>query len=238
MIAAEVGRHVTLDGRPDGRRAHRAGRARSTAVTYESRRCAVSAGVHRLSGDKPFGIVAYGYGAAGSYAVRRRGRREARLRPAADQVATNQRGDSSSTMERSSSRIVAASLFSAYVGELTVIITGCSPSSPSIVARTNVHWSATVRHHTACAPPEAAPRGCAKRRRGARPEVERWGRALRRPASPRRRGSTGRRRSPRCPSRRAPRRPHLAVRPSRATPRGSRPRTRRISSRSAITSSG
>ena len=39
------------------------------AVTYESRRCPVKAGAHQLSGDKPFGIVAYGYGAAGSYAV-------------------------------------------------------------------------------------------------------------------------------------------------------------------------
>jgi hypothetical protein len=37
-------------------------------VTYESRRCPLTVGAHRLSGDKPFGIVAYGYGAAGSYA--------------------------------------------------------------------------------------------------------------------------------------------------------------------------
>ena len=29
----------------------------------------MKAGSHQLSGDKPFGIVAYGYGAAGSYAV-------------------------------------------------------------------------------------------------------------------------------------------------------------------------
>jgi hypothetical protein len=38
-------------------------------IDYESRRCPVQAGAHQLSGDKPFGIVAYGYGAAGSYAV-------------------------------------------------------------------------------------------------------------------------------------------------------------------------
>jgi hypothetical protein len=28
----------------------------------------VAQGVHRLTGDKPFGIIAYGYGNAGSYA--------------------------------------------------------------------------------------------------------------------------------------------------------------------------
>ena len=37
--------------------------------TYESRRCSVPEGVHKLSGDKPYGVVAYGYGNAGSYAV-------------------------------------------------------------------------------------------------------------------------------------------------------------------------
>jgi hypothetical protein len=38
-------------------------------VSYESRRCSVKAGAHKLTGDQPFGIVAYGYGAAGSYAL-------------------------------------------------------------------------------------------------------------------------------------------------------------------------
>jgi hypothetical protein len=37
-------------------------------VPYESRRCPIKAGSHYLTGDKPFGIMAYGYGAAGSYA--------------------------------------------------------------------------------------------------------------------------------------------------------------------------
>lgn len=37
-------------------------------VPYESRRCKLTEGVHYLTGDKPFGIVAYGYGSAGSYA--------------------------------------------------------------------------------------------------------------------------------------------------------------------------
>ena len=35
---------------------------------YESRRCPVSEGVHVLKGTTPFGVVAYGYGPAGSYA--------------------------------------------------------------------------------------------------------------------------------------------------------------------------
>lgn len=37
-------------------------------VAYESRRCPVSAGVHALKGTTPFGVIAYGYGPAGSYA--------------------------------------------------------------------------------------------------------------------------------------------------------------------------
>ena len=36
--------------------------------TWESRRCPLSEGTHSLTGDKPFGIIAYGYGSAGSYA--------------------------------------------------------------------------------------------------------------------------------------------------------------------------
>jgi hypothetical protein len=37
-------------------------------VAYESRRCQVSEGVRRVVGNKPFGVTAYGYGNAGSYA--------------------------------------------------------------------------------------------------------------------------------------------------------------------------
>jgi hypothetical protein len=36
--------------------------------TYESRTCSLQTGAHRLTGEKPFGIVVYGYGNAGSYA--------------------------------------------------------------------------------------------------------------------------------------------------------------------------
>ena len=37
-------------------------------MTYESRRCLLTEGVHRFTGERPFGVVVYGYGAAGSYA--------------------------------------------------------------------------------------------------------------------------------------------------------------------------
>ena len=68
VIATPVGSVVTLDGAPaTGCITEFAGTVEG--VSYESRRCAVKAGAHQLSGDKPFGIVAYGYGSAGSYAV-------------------------------------------------------------------------------------------------------------------------------------------------------------------------
>jgi hypothetical protein len=67
VIAAEVGTSVTLDGNPTtGCTAAVAGAV--NGVTYGSRVCEVPEGAHHLSGDKPFGIVAYGYGNAGSYA--------------------------------------------------------------------------------------------------------------------------------------------------------------------------
>jgi hypothetical protein len=37
-------------------------------VDYESRRCPVAAGVHSIKGVTKFGVIAYGYGPAGSYA--------------------------------------------------------------------------------------------------------------------------------------------------------------------------
>jgi hypothetical protein len=67
VIAAEVGAGVTLDGaEATGCVTEPAGKIEATS--YEARRCAVQEGVHRLTGDKPFGIIAYGYGNAGSYA--------------------------------------------------------------------------------------------------------------------------------------------------------------------------
>jgi len=67
VISAEVGTSVTLDGN-----ATQSCITESSGTvnnkTYESRRCALTEGVHQLLGDKPFGIIAYGYGNAGSYA--------------------------------------------------------------------------------------------------------------------------------------------------------------------------
>ncbi len=67
VIAAEVGTNVTIDGAaPSGCYVEAAGTVLD--VTYESRACPLTEGNHALSGDKPFGIIAYGYGRAGSYA--------------------------------------------------------------------------------------------------------------------------------------------------------------------------
>jgi len=67
VIVTEVGSDVTLDAAPtDGCIKESSGTL--DGKTYESRRCPLDVGVHRLSGANPFGIVAYGYGSAGSYA--------------------------------------------------------------------------------------------------------------------------------------------------------------------------
>jgi hypothetical protein len=67
IIVPPVGASVTLDGAPTTScTVETAGTIEGT--DYESRKCALSEGVHALTGDAPFGIVAYGYGNAGSYA--------------------------------------------------------------------------------------------------------------------------------------------------------------------------
>lgn len=67
VISAEVGSMVTIDGAaPQGCVIEASGM--SNGIAYESRACSLQVGAHRLSGDKPFGIVGYGYGNAGSYA--------------------------------------------------------------------------------------------------------------------------------------------------------------------------
>ena len=66
QITAEVGSSVILDGSATACPTTPSGTV--NGVSYESRRCPLTQGVHNLSGDKPFGIVAYGYGSAGSYA--------------------------------------------------------------------------------------------------------------------------------------------------------------------------
>ena len=35
---------------------------------YEARRCSIAEGAHRVTGNVPFGVIAYGYGPVGSYA--------------------------------------------------------------------------------------------------------------------------------------------------------------------------
>ena len=68
VIAVEVDADVTLDGSStDGCTKEPSGVL--DGITYETRRCPLSVGVHRLTSDgTAFGIVAYGYGSAGSYA--------------------------------------------------------------------------------------------------------------------------------------------------------------------------
>lgn len=67
VISAEVGTNVLLDGNPTTScKTEPAGEI--AGVSYESRVCALTEGAHALTGDKPYGIVAYGYGSAGSYA--------------------------------------------------------------------------------------------------------------------------------------------------------------------------
>lgn len=66
VIAAEVGTSVTVDGTaPSDCEVNPAGVL--DGKSYESRRCPIAAGVHRLAGDAPFGITAYGYGSADTY---------------------------------------------------------------------------------------------------------------------------------------------------------------------------
>ncbi len=70
VITAEVGSNITIDGgAPAGCIVEPAGTI--DGKTYESRRCPMPTtfGSHAMSGDKAFGITAYGYGSAGSYAV-------------------------------------------------------------------------------------------------------------------------------------------------------------------------
>jgi IgGFc binding protein len=67
VVVAEPGAMVTVDGAaPANCIVESAGQI--AATTYETRRCPLTAGVHRLAGDRRFGVVVYGYGGAGSYA--------------------------------------------------------------------------------------------------------------------------------------------------------------------------
>jgi hypothetical protein len=66
VVGAETGTEVTIDGAPPaGCSVHAAGVI--DGAQYEARRCPLSAGVHRLSGNGPFQIMAYGYADADAY---------------------------------------------------------------------------------------------------------------------------------------------------------------------------
>ncbi|MSP25861.1 MAG: hypothetical protein EXR75_12015 [Myxococcales bacterium] len=67
VISAETGSLVSIDGGvPASCIVAAAGMLEGKS--YEARRCPLGEGAHTLTGDKPFGIIAYGYGNAGSYA--------------------------------------------------------------------------------------------------------------------------------------------------------------------------
>ncbi len=67
VLSAEPANMITIDGvEPIDCIITPAGTV--SGVDYESRRCPVSEGAHSLKGVTPFGVIAYGYGSAGSYA--------------------------------------------------------------------------------------------------------------------------------------------------------------------------
>lgn len=67
VLSTEPSNKITLDGvEPADCVITPAGNVDGT--DYESRRCPVGEGVHALKGTTPFGVIAYGYGPAGSYA--------------------------------------------------------------------------------------------------------------------------------------------------------------------------
>jgi hypothetical protein len=67
VIAAPVGSNVSIDAAPPtGCIVAPAGNV--AGKDWEARRCKIGAGAHRMHGDAEFGIVAYGYGHAASYA--------------------------------------------------------------------------------------------------------------------------------------------------------------------------
>lgn len=66
VMAAPTGAQIWIDGKVSSCPKDAAGFVDNTA--FESHVCPLTEGVHKLTGDKPFGIVAYGYGSAGSYA--------------------------------------------------------------------------------------------------------------------------------------------------------------------------
>jgi hypothetical protein len=68
VIAMPEGTNITIDGNAIGSSCTGASAGTIDGTKYVSRRCPIGEGVHTMAGDKPFGVVAYGYGNAGSYA--------------------------------------------------------------------------------------------------------------------------------------------------------------------------
>lgn len=68
VISMPKGTAVTIDGAPIPASCAVRAMGKIAGVDYESRTCTLAAGPHKMAGDKPFGITAYGYGRAGSYA--------------------------------------------------------------------------------------------------------------------------------------------------------------------------
>jgi IgGFc binding protein len=68
VIAMPEGTKITIDGADLPGTCVPATVGTIDGVAYQARRCPMTEGVHKMAGDKPFGIAAYGYGNAGSYA--------------------------------------------------------------------------------------------------------------------------------------------------------------------------
>jgi hypothetical protein len=67
VISMPKGTNVTIDGAPIPGSCAARTMGSIAGTDYESRTCPLQAGPHAMTGDKPFGITAYGYGRAGSY---------------------------------------------------------------------------------------------------------------------------------------------------------------------------
>ena len=68
VIATPRGNSFTLDGAAVGPACHQQSIGVMNGAEYEALRCPIEPGTHRLTGELPFGITAYGYGPVGSYA--------------------------------------------------------------------------------------------------------------------------------------------------------------------------
>ncbi len=68
VLASETGNTISFDDGPMPGGCVTTPAGSIGGKSYESIRCEVPEGAHKVAGDKPFGITVYGYGPAGSYA--------------------------------------------------------------------------------------------------------------------------------------------------------------------------